>query len=81
MFPFRTVGLLAGNAWADDATPAASLLPPLPSLGASELETLASPLPAMFIARTDSHVCTAWLTRLVRIAHRSLWGGTTVWGG
>jgi hypothetical protein len=31
--------------------------------GIVQLETLASPLPAMFIARADSRVCTAWLTR------------------
>lgn len=30
-------------AWANDATPAASFLPTLPSLGASQLETLAGP--------------------------------------
>ena len=59
-------------AWADDATPAASLLLPMPSLGSSQPETLASPRPAMFIPRADSRVCTAWLTCLVRIAHSGL---------
>ena len=45
---------------------------PMPSLGPSQPETLASPRPPMFIPRGDSRVCTAWLRCLVRIAHSGL---------
>jgi hypothetical protein len=51
----------------------------LPSLSAYSLfvfvKRLSSPLPFMLIARSDSRVCPVWLTRLVKIAHRSLSGG------
>jgi hypothetical protein len=61
MCPRLLVGAEAG-------TPVASLLPTIPSLGAARLETLASPLPFLFISRGDSRVCSAWLTGMVTIA-------------
>jgi len=63
MFLFRTVGLLAGIAILAAVSPRGRL-----SLELSRQPfqvTLASPLPAMFIPRDDSRVCTAWLTCLV----------------
>ena len=68
MFLFRTVGLLAGIAIFRGLSLPGRL--PLEPSRPPLQETRASPLPAMFKPRSDSRVCTAWLTCLVRIAHR-----------